>query len=119
MLEYLKLELAIILPELCQVQQLVHQKYGHDEDQYQSKIAKARKKLRQLIDACRSSMLEKHSNKEISIAKTFADLVATLETSGEAEAQKIYSEFCLLNKIVNRAIGSDDRKPQTPGLPGE
>ena len=56
-LEYLKLELAIILPEIIEAKKVLEIKYNKDTTEHLKKLQKATKKLKTMISDCKNQVL--------------------------------------------------------------
>ena len=106
-LEYFKLELVVILPEIIEAQKMIELKYGDDTDKNDKKINKARKKLNGMINQAKQTVLSDHLDPKFEFS-SYKKLTSAIKKTGSKEGLKLYEEYKCLNKILHRAIGKVD-----------
>jgi len=106
-LEYFKLELVIVLPEILEAQKIIDEKYGADPEANAKKIFKARKKLNQIVNSCKQQVLEQHTTPGFSHS-SYKRLTAAIKKTPGKQFLSLYQDFKSLNKLLHRAIGKVD-----------
>lgn len=106
-MEYFKLELALILPDIIEAKAQIDKKYGGDLEKNANKISKGKKKLKKLIEQKRQQVLEKQLSVDFSM-ESFKQLITKLKSLQDHEATKLYEEYKLIAGMVSRVVGKDD-----------